>query len=403
MFEGIALNARWMLQVVERFVRSSRPDGLASLRFIGGGARSALWCQTMADVLNIEIHQIADPVLANARGAALISGVGIGALGWHDVPSRVALAGIYRPDPAVRAVHDRQFAAFTALYRNIVGSTRGTTGPWHRSADEIRAQAKSQRNRGLGSSAAYADGDLDEHSEPDGVGVDGLGEGRSVSPVPGRRAVMNQQQSRTGTGDPNDLRYTPRPMFRNRHPRGTSDLLAAAATFGILTAFFQWGCGTDTFGLGRAGPIESFLPVVILAILFGLSTDYQVFLVSRMHEEWTRTGDNATAVRTGQVETGRVITAAATIRISVFLTFAFLGQRDIAEFGIGLAAAVAVDAFILRTVLVPGAMHLFGDANWWLPRWLVQRLPHLAIEPPDHPSHLQAPLPAAAEKVAVLP
>jgi len=117
-FEGIALNARWMLQVVERFVRSSRPDGLASLRFIGGGARSALWCQTMADVLNIEIHQIADPVLANARGAALISGVGIGALGWHEVPSRVALAGIYRPDPAVRAVHDRQFAAFTALYRN---------------------------------------------------------------------------------------------------------------------------------------------------------------------------------------------------------------------------------------------------------------------------------------------
>ena len=101
----------------------------------------------MADVLNIEIHQIADPVLANARGAALISGVGIGALGWHEVPSRVAVAAIYRPDPAVRAVHDRQFAAFTALYRNIAGSTRGTTGPWHRSADEIRAR---RRARGTG-------------------------------------------------------------------------------------------------------------------------------------------------------------------------------------------------------------------------------------------------------------
>ena len=181
------------------------------------------------------------------------------------------------------------------------------------------------------------------------------------------------------------------------------NLLAAATTFGILTAFFQWGWGTDTFSLGRAGPIESFLPVVILAILFGLSTDYQVFLVSRMHEEWTRTGDNAKAVRTGQVETGRVITAAATIMICVFVTFAFLGQRDIAEFGIGLAAAVAVDAFILRTVLVPAAMHLFGNANWWLPRWLDQRLPHLAIEPPDHPSRLETPIPAAADEVAALP
>jgi len=92
---------------------------------------------------------------------------------------------------------------------------------------------------------------------------------------------------------------------------------------------------------------------------------------------------NSDAVRTGQVETARVITAAATIMICVFLTFSFLGQRDVAEFGIGLAAAVALDAFILRTVLVPAAMHLFGNANWWLPRWLDRRLPHLAIEPPD--------------------
>ncbi len=90
---------------------------------------------------------------------------------------------------------------------------------------------------------------------------------------------------------------------------------------------------------------------------------------------------NAAAVRTGQVETARVITAAATIMICVFLTFSFTGQRDIAEFGIGLAAAVALDAFILRTVLVPAAMHIFGTANWWLPRWLDRRLPHLAIEP----------------------
>jgi RND superfamily putative drug exporter len=161
------------------------------------------------------------------------------------------------------------------------------------------------------------------------------------------------------------------------------NLLAGAATFGVLTAFFEWGWGTGAFGLGKAGPLEAFLPVVTLAILFGLSMDYQVFLVSRMNEEWAHSGDSRQAVRTGQTETGRVITAAATIMICVFVTFSFMGQRDVAEFGIGLAAAVALDAFILRTVLVPAVMHLFGNANWWLPRWLDRRLPHLAVEPPQ--------------------
>ena len=181
--------------------------------------------------------------------------------------------------------------------------------------------------------------------------------------------------------------------FRSLLIPGTAavmNLLAAAASFGVLTAFFQWGWGTGAFGMGNAGPVEAFLPVVTLAILFGLSMDYQVFLVSRMNEEWVHGRRNSDAVRTGQVETARVITAAATIMICVFLTFSFLGSRDVAEFGIGLAAAVALDAFILRTVLVPAAMHLFGNANWWLPSSLDRRLPHLAIEPPDpagEPAH----------------
>src|SRR5499427_6562557 len=160
------------------------------------------------------------------------------------------------------------------------------------------------------------------------------------------------------------------------------NLLAAAASFGVLVAFFQWGWGSDALGLGAAGPIEAFLPPVTLAILFGLSMDYQVFLVSRMNEEWVHGRDSRRAVRTGQTETARVITAAATIMICVFLAFSFTGQRAIAEFGISLAAAVALDAFILRTFLVPAAMHLFGDANWWLPGWKVRLLSHLAIEPP---------------------
>jgi RND superfamily putative drug exporter len=161
------------------------------------------------------------------------------------------------------------------------------------------------------------------------------------------------------------------------------NLLAAAASFGVIVAFFQWGWGSDPLGMGKAGPIEAFIPVMMLSILFGLSMDYQVFLVSRMNEEWVHTRDNARAVRVGQVETSRVITSAATIMVCVFLAFAFGGQRTIGEFGIGLSAAVLLDAFILRTVLVPAVMHVFGTANWWLPGWLDRRLPHLAIEAPE--------------------
>jgi putative drug exporter of the RND superfamily len=160
------------------------------------------------------------------------------------------------------------------------------------------------------------------------------------------------------------------------------NLLSAAASFGVLTAFFQWGWGTRAFGLGAAAPVEGYLPGLVIAVLFGLSMDYQVFLVSGMAEEWSRTGDNARSVLAGQTRTARVITAAAAIMIAVFITFVFTGAVDVAEFGIGLAAAVALDAFVLRTVLVPAVMYLSGPANWWLPRWLDRRLPHLAIESP---------------------
>jgi len=157
------------------------------------------------------------------------------------------------------------------------------------------------------------------------------------------------------------------------------NLLAAAASFGLVVAVFQWGWGSNLIGAG-SGPIESFLPVIMIAILFGLSMDYQVFLVSRMHEEWLNTGDNEEAIVRGQANTGRVITAAALIMICVFFSFAFGGQRIIAEFGIGLGGAVLMDAFILRTVLVPALMHFFGKANWWMPAWLDRIVPHVAVE-----------------------
>jgi putative drug exporter of the RND superfamily len=174
------------------------------------------------------------------------------------------------------------------------------------------------------------------------------------------------------------------------------NLLAAGASFGVLVAIFQYGWGLRLLNLGQAGPVESFLPVLMLAVLFGLSTDYEVFLVSRIREEWAATGDNHHAVRTGQASTGRVIIAAATIMILVFGAFILSGQQITGEFGIGLAAAVLLDAFILRTVLVPALMHLSGRANWWLPGWLDRLLPHLSIEPATRPPTPTSPAPAMA-------
>jgi RND superfamily putative drug exporter len=162
------------------------------------------------------------------------------------------------------------------------------------------------------------------------------------------------------------------------------NLLSIGAALGAMTAAFQFGWGKPLLGFARAGPIEVYLPVMVFAVLFGLSMDYEVFLVSRMHEEWVLSRDNTRAVIRGQSETGRVITAAALIMILVFLSFSLLGNAlVIQEFGIGFAAAIVIDAFIVRTLLVPALMHLFGKANWWLPRFLERIVPTFHIEADD--------------------
>ncbi|MFI2186203.1 MMPL family transporter [Streptomyces sioyaensis] len=174
------------------------------------------------------------------------------------------------------------------------------------------------------------------------------------------------------------------------------NIAAVASSFGIVVAVFQWGWGSELLGLGSAGPVEPFLPVIMVSVLFGLSMDYQVFLVSRMYEEWRLTGDNRRAVRVGLTETSRVINSAAVIMIAVFAAFILSGDRTIAMFGIGLASAVALDAFVLRTLLVPALMHMLGGANWWLPSWLGRWLPRISIEPPpEQPS--DAPVPASRD------
>ncbi len=149
--------------------------------------------------------------------------------------------------------------------------------------------------------------------------------------------------------------------------------------------------------LGGTAPVEAFLPALIVSVRFGLSTDYEVFLVSRIHEQWVRTGGNRVAVTIGQAMTGRVSTAAASIMILVFLSFLLVDNIIIQQFGIGVAAAIIIDAFVVRTVLVPAVMHLCGRANWWLPGWLNRRLPHLAVEIPKVPARLTKP--AAPETV----
>jgi putative drug exporter of the RND superfamily len=156
------------------------------------------------------------------------------------------------------------------------------------------------------------------------------------------------------------------------------NLLSVGAALGVMNAVFGWGWGSSMLGISGTAPVEVFLPVIMFSVLFGLSMDYQVFLVSRIHEQWVATGDNRVAVTTGQAVTGRVITAAASIMILVFLSFLFGQSIIIQQFGIGLAAAIIIDAFIVRAALVPALMHLCGRANWWLPGWLDRRLPHVA-------------------------
>ena len=160
------------------------------------------------------------------------------------------------------------------------------------------------------------------------------------------------------------------------------NLLSIGAALGFVTLIFQEGHGAGLLGIGT-GPIESFVPVLMFAIVFGLSMDYEVFLMSRVHEAWEQTHDAHESVARGLQTTGRVITAAASIMIVVFASFALGDDRVIKLFGIGLASAVFFDAVIIRCLLVPALMEIFGERAWWLPSWLNRRLPRLAIESPE--------------------
>jgi RND superfamily putative drug exporter len=170
------------------------------------------------------------------------------------------------------------------------------------------------------------------------------------------------------------------------------NLLSIGSAYGCVVAVFQWGWGAGLLGLGTDAPIDPWLPVMMFAIVFGLSMDYEVFLLSRVKEEYDRDGDNEAAVADGLAHTARVITAAAAIMVFVFGSFVLDGNRSIKMFGFGLAVAVFLDASVVRMLLVPATMQLLGARNWWLPRWLQKVLPRIDVEG----THV-APAPAAGK------
>jgi RND superfamily putative drug exporter len=177
------------------------------------------------------------------------------------------------------------------------------------------------------------------------------------------------------------------------------NLLSIGAAYGVIVAVFQKGWGASLFGVHESLPIISFIPLFMFAILFGLSMDYEVFLLSRIRESYNHNHDNRESVVVGITTTARVITSAALIMISVFISFVFGGEPTIKMIGLGLATAVFVDATIIRMVLVPATMRLLGDANWWFPKWLDRIIPNLDIEGESKlpPAEYEAPSPAPVE------
>jgi putative drug exporter of the RND superfamily len=165
------------------------------------------------------------------------------------------------------------------------------------------------------------------------------------------------------------------------------NVISIAAAYGVVVAVFQWGWGGQLLGID-GGPINPYVPMMLFAVVFGLSMDYEVFLLSRIREEYGRTGAAAASVADGLASTARVITAAAAIMVVVFASFLFEDIREVKLFGLGLAVAVLVDATLVRMAVVPATMELLADKNWWIPRWLDRILPHLALEGSDLPREL---------------
>ena len=178
------------------------------------------------------------------------------------------------------------------------------------------------------------------------------------------------------------------------------NLLSVAAAYGVLTAVFEKGWGVELIGLDHPIPIVSFVPLLMFAILFGLSMDYEVFLLTQMREHFRENEDEREAVIQGLANTGRVITSAAAIMVCVFTSFVLVSDPVVKEFGIGLAVAIAIDSTLVRCLLVPAVMVLLGKRAWWLPRWMDRVIPHVSIEGEEYFARRDAEAVALAKSAA---
>jgi putative drug exporter of the RND superfamily len=177
------------------------------------------------------------------------------------------------------------------------------------------------------------------------------------------------------------------------------NLLSVGAAYGVIVAVFQWGWGSSLVGIEETVPIPSFVPMLMFAIVFGLSMDYEVFLLSRVHEAWIATNDSHRAVAIGIGATARVITTAAAIMVVVFLSFVLDDDPTVKMLAVGMAVAVLIDASVVRMVLVPSVMTLLGDRAWWLPRWMDRIIPDIQLEGAPEPE--PEPLPPPRETTGV--
>ena len=178
------------------------------------------------------------------------------------------------------------------------------------------------------------------------------------------------------------------------------NLLSIGAAYGVIVAIFQWGWGASLIGVHTTLPIPAYVPMLVFAIVFGLSMDYEVFLLSRVHEAWIETGDPHRAVAVGIGATARVITTAAAIMVVVFASFVLSTDPTVKMLAIGMAFAVLIDASLVRMILVPSIMALLDARAWWMPRWMEPIVPHLQLEGSTAPAASAAPAPAAPAPAA---
>jgi len=181
------------------------------------------------------------------------------------------------------------------------------------------------------------------------------------------------------------------------------NLLSIGAAYGVIVAIFQWGWGSSLIGLHTTLPIPAYVPMLVFAIVFGLSMDYEVFLLSRVHEAWVETGDAHRSVAIGIGSTARVITTAAAIMVVVFASFVLNVDPTVKMLSIGMAFAVLIDASLVRMMLVPSVMSLLGKHAWWMPRWLEPIVPHLQLEGSAEPAPAPGPEPAEVVVEEVTP